>query len=466
MRVELRISISKFVDDIVIDLCHSPYQFLFVSPKLKITNLNKSVVIFYSVVDLLEPASMAAAVSAAAAASASTNHTIAPENDVTLETISDQLKNRRQLSPIIIAIEGNIGSGKTTLLEALREYMKSVPQLDENKNPRKIIFYEEPLDEWSEIRDSAGETLLSKFYADQPKYAFTFQIMALMSRLKKFQQLIKEKRDGTIIVCERSMLTHRHIFFQMLADSGVIDEVSFKVYKKWFDDMLDKIPVHGYVYVKATPEVCHSRVGIRAREGETISKEYLEMCHKYHEDWLGGVPSKNILVLDGCKEFSQNSERMIAEYMCWITQVRDFINAKAAEMGELRINAMKETLISEIIPRLKKLLGNRELSEASNLFINILRDFLGRPSNFAETWNAFISSRDYWNTTTKTKTFDIHNLKGLDQLGDLTDLFFNCEKSMLGDKYTPKLDIQLDSLSVLLKISTILRYNILPILWG
>ena len=72
-------------------------------------------------------------------------------------------------SPVIISIEGNIGSGKSTLLEQLRT---------KYKNNKQIVFINEPVDEWDTIKDEDGQTILSKFYKNQSKYAFSFQMMA------------------------------------------------------------------------------------------------------------------------------------------------------------------------------------------------------------------------------------------------------------------------------------------------
>ena len=62
---------------------------------------------------------------------------------------------------IIIAIEGNIGTGKSTLLDAL-----------ENNTPqgylfgRRIVFFQEPLDQWEAIHNGSSN-ILEKFYVDQ-----------------------------------------------------------------------------------------------------------------------------------------------------------------------------------------------------------------------------------------------------------------------------------------------------------
>jgi deoxyadenosine/deoxycytidine kinase len=75
----------------------------------------------------------------------------------------------------IVSIEGNIGSGKSTLLENIRNFY------DNNTN---VIFLREPVDDWEQIKDNEGNTMLKLFYADQEKYSFAFQMMAYISRLK------------------------------------------------------------------------------------------------------------------------------------------------------------------------------------------------------------------------------------------------------------------------------------------
>ena len=57
----------------------------------------------------------------------------------------------------IYSIEGNIGSGKSTLVRMLKEYFK---------DNDKIIFADEPVEDWMSVKDNSGEDILSKFYAD------------------------------------------------------------------------------------------------------------------------------------------------------------------------------------------------------------------------------------------------------------------------------------------------------------
>ena len=72
--------------------------------------------------------------------------------------------------PIILSIEGNIGSGKSTLIKYLQNNY-----LD---NPLKIYFLPEPVAIWESITDNQGVNIIEKYYANQSKYAFSFQMMA------------------------------------------------------------------------------------------------------------------------------------------------------------------------------------------------------------------------------------------------------------------------------------------------
>ena len=95
----------------------------------------------------------------------------------------------------IYSIEGNIGSGKSTLVKMMKEQTKS----------DNVIFVQEPVDIWNTIKDDNNETILEKYYKDQEKYAFSFQIMAYISRISILRKTIK-KHPNAIIITERSVL--------------------------------------------------------------------------------------------------------------------------------------------------------------------------------------------------------------------------------------------------------------------
>lgn len=218
----------------------------------------------------------------------------------------------------IVSIEGNIGSGKSTLMENLKKTYK---------NNSQVIFLKEPVDEWENIKDSNGVTILQKFYADQEKYSFAFQMMAYVSRLNILRDTLKTLDTTSdkkyIIITERSLNTDRYVFAKMLFETGKMEDVFYQIYLNWFDTFSQEFPVDKIVYVKVEPSICHTRISKRAREGEDcIPIEYLDTCHKYHEDMLE-INNQNTekMVLDGNVDIHENATEM----ELWLHQINNFI---------------------------------------------------------------------------------------------------------------------------------------------
>jgi deoxyadenosine/deoxycytidine kinase len=221
----------------------------------------------------------------------------------------------------IISIEGNIGSGKSTLLANLKEHFK------DNVN---IVFLKEPVDEWAKIKDSNGITILEKFYANQEKYSFPFQMMAYVSRIKELRNTVKEQNknssDPFIIITERSLYTDKMVFAKMLYDAGKIEYVNYQIYLNWFDTFSDEFPVHKVVYVKTSPEKCHKRILKRSREGEdNIPLSYLKSCSFYHDNMLDKKISTCVcetqLILNGNVNIYKNTDQL----NMWIEEITQFI---------------------------------------------------------------------------------------------------------------------------------------------
>jgi deoxyadenosine/deoxycytidine kinase len=221
-----------------------------------------------------------------------------------------------------ISIEGNIGSGKSTLLANLREHYK---------NNDNVIFLKEPVDEWAKIKDINGTTILEKFYADQEKYSFSFQMMAYVSRIKVLRDTLKDKTIGQekkqyIIITERSLYTDKMVFAKMLYDSGKIEDVNYQIYLNWFDTFSGEFPVHKVIYVKAAPEKCYARIAKRSREGEeNIPLEYLRACSLYHDNMLDKTIESCVcdkqLILDGNIDIYENKEQVNN----WIQEIEQYI---------------------------------------------------------------------------------------------------------------------------------------------
>ena len=232
------------------------------------------------------------------------------------------------VSYTFVSIEGNIGSGKSTLLANLREHFKY------NDN---VVFLKEPVDEWAKIKDKNGITILEKFYANQEKYSFSFQMMAYVSRIKVLRDTLKEKQEmdknkdkkqnnNYIIITERSLYTDKMVFAKMLYDNGKIEDVNYQIYLNWFDTFSSEFPVHKVIYVKASPEKCYERITKRSREGEeNIPLEYLTACSLYHDNMLDKSINNCVcneqLILDGNIDIYQNKEQVNN----WIQEIEQYI---------------------------------------------------------------------------------------------------------------------------------------------
>lgn len=207
--------------------------------------------------------------------------------------------------PRIISIEGNIGSGKSTLLRHITDVFK--------REGLDVVLLQEPVGAWEEIKDKKGMTMLEKFYKDQTRYAFSFQMMAYISRLALLKDAV-DKHPGAVIITERSLYTDKYVFAKMLYDTKYIEEAEYSIYKKWFDTFACDYPISHVVYVKADSPVCLGRIMRRSRNGESvISIDYLVRCNKYHDEMINNHYKDNALVLDGNNEFEDVKHQWVAE---------------------------------------------------------------------------------------------------------------------------------------------------------
>lgn len=211
----------------------------------------------------------------------------------------------------IISIEGNIGSGKSTLLGELKSRYAADPS---------ICFLEEPVGIWNTITDASGTTILEKYYADQKRYAFSFQMMAYISRISVMRAALKENKYRLIII-ERSVYTDSAVFAKMLFDDKKIEDIEYLIYTKWVNEFISDFPPVKFIYVQADPEVSFQRVGIRGRPGEIIPLEYLQSCHKYHEDWLLVKNQCPLLLLNANVDVKNDTDTLEK----WMQDIEAFI---------------------------------------------------------------------------------------------------------------------------------------------
>jgi len=179
--------------------------------------------------------------------------------------------------PILISLDGNIGAGKSTLLTALK---LAAPEL---------TVLQEPVGDWLTLKNEDGESLLSLFYKDTPRWAYTFQNCAILTRLIATQEAIRTHPPGKrpIIITERSVLTDRYVFAEMMLEEGKMSQLEWDLYMKWFDAFASKVPVKGIIHITTDPTQSKNRIVHRGRLGEeSISLDYLTKLDQQHKKWI------------------------------------------------------------------------------------------------------------------------------------------------------------------------------------
>ena len=201
--------------------------------------------------------------------------------------------------PLIISIDGNIGSGKTKLIEELKSELK------ENFN---IIFLKEPLKDWNNLTDNENNNILNKFYNDKNRWSYTFQNFAFLTRAKILINAMQENKynyfeSQKIIITERSVESDKNVFVNMLYDEKYITDLEYNLYNKWYDYLYSEIKVKNIVYLRTLPETAYERMCKSYNKENLITKDYLQMIHKFHDDWLTkNNENYNICFLNGEKD--------------------------------------------------------------------------------------------------------------------------------------------------------------------
>ena len=85
----------------------------------------------------------------------------------------------------------------------------------------------------------------------------------------------------------------------MLYDDNKIEEINYQIYLKWFDEFITDIPITYFLYIQTDSNIAYQRVLKRNRKGENIDLDYLEMCNKYHDDWLIKKGTRNSFIING-----------------------------------------------------------------------------------------------------------------------------------------------------------------------
>jgi len=168
--------------------------------------------------------------------------------------------------PSLIWVEGNIASGKSTLCEEFA------------KDPDNAVVMEE-----------MPSKLLAMFYANQPKYAFPFQLHTVESRLHALEimQKTSEHDHKKRVILDRSALGDS-VFMLAQMVSGSADMNEYEAYREimgW--SLMEPEELRQFlskynpkvVFLWETPENCAIRAEKRDR---AIPLDYLRLIESVH----------------------------------------------------------------------------------------------------------------------------------------------------------------------------------------
>lgn len=205
---------------------------------------------------------------------------------------------------IIISLEGNIGVGKSTLMGVLEKDFSDIAD-----------FVYEPVDEWLNILDENEEkNLLDIFYEDKKRWAYTFQNVAYVTRMKRILDTTKN-----VIIMDRSLDGDYNTFTKMLREEGCLNDIEWQSYLMWYNlyrDYIGKNVQKSYVYLRCSPEVAIARIAKRNRsEEKSISIDYINKLHDSHEKWF--EKEDNVYTFNVEEDFI-NDESKLNKLKSWI----------------------------------------------------------------------------------------------------------------------------------------------------
>ncbi|MFH1831273.1 MAG: deoxynucleoside kinase [bacterium] len=215
-------------------------------------------------------------------------------------------------------LEGNIGVGKSTFLRLVSQHCPD------------ITTVQEPVASWAS--QDHGKSLLGQFYQNPTRWAYTMETLSMVTRVK--DHVSHQVNPDTRRIMERSVYSGHYCFAINGQQNGFFHDIEWFVYSQWVDFLLHKRcnPPRGFIYLRAEPEVCMSRVTKRARSSESaLELGYMKQIHDRHDKFLiekedvhHTLENIPVLVLDCNQEF-ENNKLVLDEH---INKIKAFLTIR------------------------------------------------------------------------------------------------------------------------------------------
>lgn len=217
-------------------------------------------------------------------------------------------------------VEGNIGAGKSTFLRLVAQHLPHIEVI-----PEPMASWQQPVN---------GQSILANFFQDTPRWAYTFETLTMMCRVK--DHLVQQQK-GPFRILERSIYSGHYCFAQNGHRQNFMTELEWEMYNQWFQFLIPGKchPPLGFIYLQTDPRIAHQRIQVRNRSEEAgIPLEYLQQIHDRHEEFLikkehvlTELQKIPVLILDCNEDFEKTAQNLeehlhkIAEFIGQRSQV-------------------------------------------------------------------------------------------------------------------------------------------------
>jgi deoxyadenosine/deoxycytidine kinase len=173
-------------------------------------------------------------------------------------------------------VVGPIAAGKTSFLREFKAFW------DHRHFSYPIMTYPEPVEQWRRY-STTGFNYLDHMYYNPADYAFTFQVVAAVTKHAQIRNM------HPISVVERHFDCQKRVFIPMLYEKGYLTTQERDV----LNDLLDsytcdpKFEPDIMVYLNCSPETSLRRIQERGRQEEQhVDMAYLQSVKDKYDDWI------------------------------------------------------------------------------------------------------------------------------------------------------------------------------------
>jgi len=205
-------------------------------------------------------------------------------------------------------ISGNIAVGKSTIMSHIASTYPS----------NLVQVHREPVENWMNIN---GFDLLKALYTESNRWTFTFEMCALLSRIKNHTNAINNHH---INVYERSILSCFHVFIRHDLEEKYLNEAEYRILQDHFEYGLQKtmdLSKTVILYFDVSPKECFERIKKRSRESESsIDLKRLEQLKYHYDEFIKNFKLCPIQIIDASQSIEQTYQKVDSILLQYIKQ--------------------------------------------------------------------------------------------------------------------------------------------------